>query len=488
MKKSYIYTSILILASIILACSDYSGNLGMNRRSDNTSNEKALRCDVFPSEIPKSIGLPLASTLPGSGCLENDICKDSMIHVLQTYADTFSWQTFIAMNWLADENGNPDASVCFGEEGNTVWEHWMPASHIYRKDGKSPLEWRDGTTEDGNPLNSDLHKDLRFLAKTDDFSNLTAEDAAVIDQEKKYTLFEIFYNRSAYDYVVNSGLYSKEGQKSFVQNWPDFTSGMTVVYENGDTMNIQKQFKRAYFPVGNLKDSIEQKGDKTFYFTINPGAMIIKSAWRPLPEEEADLYHTRQVSVSEDSTIHLGLVGLHFIHKVSESTQWVWSTFEHKNNAPFRDSTGAIIIEDKVNYAYFDKTDLDSSKFNKPSHSKYEQDINEREPTQVVHQSPIYAVARDINEYFHQKIRQVNPQSVWLNYQLVGTQWPFNPAFFEKGSDYQPAMLANAVMETFMLSKSSCMDCHSQARFLEGSDQSPIGFSSDFVFTLNNAQ
>ena len=89
---------------------------------------------------------------------------------------------------------------------------------------------------------------------------------------------------------------------------------------------------------------------------------------------------------------------------------------------------------------------------------------------------------------FIKKIAQVNPNSVWLNYQLVGTQWPFETELFTQGGSYQPAILANSILETYKQTTSSCMGCHSKAKFLEGSNANPFGYISDFVFTLNNAQ
>ena len=485
MKKTIFFLSVFPLCILMIYhCSS-------NPNSPHSSSERsrmamqtqdAALCDRSFSEIPNSIGLPEVQTIPG---FKN---QDSLINFLQHKADSFSWHTFMAMNWLADEMGNPDSTVCFGEDGTTVWEHWMPAAHIYRPNNEPPMEWRTGTAPDGDPLNSDHHKQLRFLAKNDDFTNITAEDAAVIDQEKMYTLYEIYYNRDAYDYVVNSGLNNKKGQESFVQNWPDFTSGMDVVLGNGDTLNIQDRFKRAYFPIGNLKDSTEVKGDTTYFFRLNRGAMIIKSAWRSLPEDEVDLYHARTVTLSGDSTVFLGLVGMHFIHKVAESTQWVWSTFEHVYNAPTLDSSDLLELEKGVDYAYFDEENLDTADFNKPEHRKFEWKIDERRPTQVVREKPIYDIAEDINAYFHEKIREINPKSVWLNYQLVGTQWPFETELFTSGGKYQPDRLANTVMETYKQPTSSCLECHSQARFMEGTSQSSTGFNADFVYTLNNAQ
>ena len=482
--SKYAFLIIVIFTIVNLQCSTSQSNSETESTSHSSQalGLQEVPCDHFESEIPNSIGLPHVEEIPGH---RN---QDSLIHFLQTKADTFSWKTFIAMNWLADESGNPDTSVCFGEEGTVIWEHWMPASHIYRPNEEPPIPWREGTASDGDPLNSDHHKELRFFAKNDDFTNLSAEDAAVLDQEKMYTLYEIFYNRDAYDYVVNSGLNSKKGQESFTQNWPDFTKGLLVVMANGDTMNIQENFKRAYFPVGNLFDSTEVKGDQTYHFNTNRGAMIIKSAWRSVPDDEVDSYHTRTVTLTGDSTIFIGLVGMHFIHKVAESTQWIWSTFEHIYNAPSKDSTDALVLEKNVDYTYFDEQDLDTANFNKPSHKKFEWNIGNRKPTQVVREEPIYDIARNTNSFFHEKIREVNPKSVWLNYQLVGTQWPFDPELFTVGDKYQPSILANSVMETYKQKTSSCLECHSKARFLRNSDMSPIGFNADFVFTLNNAQ
>jgi hypothetical protein len=438
-------------------------------------------------QLPGSIALPLVQTIPG---FRNE---DSLIAFLQNEADYFSWKTFIALNWVATENGTPDSTVCFGSrEGTTVWEHWMPSTEIFKPDNQPPSPWQHGITESGHPVNSGPSSNLRIIGKLSELTNIGPEQSPVIDKNRMYTLYENFYNQSAYNYVVAGKLYNLQGQKEFVTYWPSLTQGLTVIQGN-DTLPIEKTYKRAYFSVGNAKDSIEVKGNRTYYFTINEGAVIIKSAWVILtPQDDPKKFHTRATHVEGDTVRTLGLVGMHIMHKVAESTQWVWSSFEHIYNAPTADSTGIPQLEKGVDYLYFDEATVDTHFINKPPSLKFQKNSKDRVPTQVVSVRDIEKSTKLVNDYFHQlilaNVLANDKNSVWLNYRLVGTQWPFETELFTSGSGYQPEYMANAILETYHQATSSCLSCHSKARFNKDKASSGMGYSADFVYELGNVK
>ncbi len=72
-------------------------------------------------------------------------------------------------------------------------------------------------------------------------------------------------------------------------------------------------------------------------------AIEIKAVWRVFDgrnteQEKARYYLTKRKIVSEKGEIleeqaELGLIGLHIMHKTSRFS-WIWSTFEHIDNAP----------------------------------------------------------------------------------------------------------------------------------------------------------
>jgi hypothetical protein len=61
---------------------------------------------------------------------------------LQRDFDDLSWQTFIALNWPALDNGNPNTGTSIGkQDGATVWESWKESYQIFRAKGQTPLPW-----------------------------------------------------------------------------------------------------------------------------------------------------------------------------------------------------------------------------------------------------------------------------------------------------------------------------------------------------------
>src|SRR4029078_5793422 len=73
------------------------------------------------------------------------------------------------------------------------------------------------------------------------------------------------------------------------------------------------------------------------------GAIEIKAVWRVFDgrnteQEKARYYLTKRKIVGKKGEIledqaELGLIGFHIMHKTSKLS-WIWSTFEHIDNAP----------------------------------------------------------------------------------------------------------------------------------------------------------
>ena len=455
------------------------------------------------SHLQGSLILPFAQDIPG---FPN---PDSMINFLQHAADVYSWETFIAMNWLADSMGNPDKAVCFGtQDGVTVWEHWMPSNKVMIRNGEMPPEWQGGLNSQGIPLNTgyepalkqianlpgddyeDFGFDLNDLVHPNILGNLNPEAKPVVDQDKQFTLYEVFWNKVAYDYVKATRLYNQEGRKWFSENWPNATKGLTITTPDGDTFNIANKYQRAYFSIGNAIDSTEKDsatGD-IYQYTIDQGSILIKSGWKPLSEEDdKSRYHVRKVIYENGEELHLGLVAFHAMHKVAEAPQWVWTTFEHIDVSPEMAANGELEIDPNTDYLYFNKAKAsDSSIINKPPPPKdgpghQYMDV----PTQVVEDYLGKYSPDKVNKIFHDLIRKANEESVWLNYRLVGTQWPFDPSVFgTDDSDPQPTHLANALMETYYQTESSCLGCHQHSHFLQTTSNRE-GYFADYIWALH---
>ncbi len=531
--------TVVILVFIIWVYAIINGFTGLAKSRDGlsvTSQEMdtvaySLCSNGGAYHIPFSVVLPLALDIPGYHSIKDTAI---LINYLQNSFDVLSWKTFIALNWPAKPTGEPDTLACFTNyTGITVWENWMPSTKIFVAPGQQPALWEQGrytlhnylrsfqgltavVARDSNvtgnihPLNSGNFSVFRIGKVDSMFSIFNAEQYPVIDSNHMYTLYENFYNKQAYDYIVKSKLYNKSGQTEFVKTWPSYTKGLTVTNGN-DTMNIEKQYSRAYFPVGNSKDSSKMIVDTTYpsapdsskmvvdtttyAFSKNEGAIIIKSAWIILTNmSEYKNYLTRTVIVKGKNGMNkirtLGLVGMHIIHKVAEVTQWVWSSFEHINNAPYVDNTGRAILKPGIDYLYFDERNSDTSLYNKHPNSIYQPNPFSRKPSQVVNLLTPLTSTDSINNQFHALIAKADKNSVWLHYRLVGTQWPFNPELFSFGSDYKPSLLGNPIMETYVQKTSSCMSCHSAARFLQNNSKNHFsyGYNADFIWGLNDAR
>lgn len=428
--------------------------------------------------------LPLAPTI------DIDPNSSKFINYLQNTADKISWLTFLALNWQANENGTADSTQCFGSrDGLTVWEHWMPGRELFRTDNAPPRAWQAGTAPGGHPKNSSASPIFR-LSKIViiDFEDINAEGHPVPNDHSINTLYEVFYNKKIYDYVMKGGLATVAGQRKFAKTWPSQPDGAVLTAKaTGDTVSMEQWKKRAFMPTGGSKDTVfsysytdPASGLATagqMHYYPNQPAIMVKSAWTVLDSpEKMGKYHNRTVMI-DGKKVTLGLVALHIAQKLAEAPRWVWSTFEHIDNAPMLNTQGQARLERGVDYLYFDESSNDSASFNKPPQP------GQQDKAQIVRLQENTKDRNHLNALFHKVIGNANANSVWLNYQLVGTQWPSdNPDPVVTGGRVQPAIMANALMETYHQSTSSCMGCHVKATFLKGDGGS--GFFADFMWGL----
>jgi len=307
----------------------------------------------------------------------------------------------------------------------------------------------------------------------DETFNQPFKSGPLVDQNGSYALFVIFMNKPMFDYIVDNGLYSRQGQRNF----------------NGPVD----------FPAGS------KAGEGAL------GAVMVKASWKVLKGDEGADFHTIQALVYTPTSdafkkpatceLHkLGLIGFHVGHKTESRNQWVWTTFEHVRNVPTQaevDSGHA-----KGPYNFYD-----------PHCPRSRCPVNQTPPWPWDPHSPPPG--------FKSQITRVVPPSddamkinaaarstpgisgtVWSNYMLVSTQWPSD---FLCSSDKDPhshpdptcapapVFLANATLETFSqehpesrrgvpLASSSCISCHNNA-----TTHHLPATASDFTFILEKA-
>ncbi len=80
--------------------------------------------------------------------------------------------------------------------------------------------WPQGTSAAKLLKNNIEIHEMRISKIDSQFTIFDAEQYPVVDSRHMYTLFENYYNPSAYNYIVNGRLYNKEGQTEFSEQSP----------------------------------------------------------------------------------------------------------------------------------------------------------------------------------------------------------------------------------------------------------------------------
>ncbi|WP_448204903.1 hypothetical protein [Azospirillum sp. sgz302134] len=417
-------------------------------------------------------GTARAQTAPPPPVLSPNIPDDSKktggfnLHDLQHDFDTLGWQTFVGLNWPANPDGSPDTSRTIGAvDAPTVWEAWPEFTDVFLPDGSAPT-WHAPRTlpKACQGLAATGTKLLTQTSKTPNLLNASIQPfktGPIIDQQGRYARFQISVNRVMFDYVVNNTLYNQQGQKAFAAA--------------GNKVN---------FPCATPQ---------------TPGAIMVKAAWKVLEkgvDDPGQFHSTRALvytppsdnpKVEESCTVaDVGLAGFHIGYKIHTTPQWIWATFEHVNNVPTK---GQPI--DRAKYNFYNPNCTDCA-VNTPPPRPWNPSTG-GPPSQIVREIPIEDVTQGVTTDWHGALAAVNPKSVWLNYILVGTQWPTgqvaNCELPQTGDPLQaptPMFLANSTLESYTQGtvpnvSSTCMECHANAT-------DTTGAFSDFTYTLSFAQ
>ncbi|AVU74004.1 MULTISPECIES: hypothetical protein [Pseudomonas] len=396
---------------------------------------------------------------------------------LQRDFDDLSWQTFIALNWPALDNGNPNTGTSIGkQDGATVWESWKESYQIFRAKGQAPLAWDAPATLPEACKSLKSGRLLQQMGKVPDVLDefiQPFESGPLVDQNGTYTRNEIVVNRSMFNSIVDNGLYSIEGQQKF------FAANPT---------------NAVAFSCGSAK-------------TQDVGALMVKASWKVLgANDRPQDFHTVDALVytpgnSDPSkgpivgesckSEPVGLVGLHIVHKTDSAAQWVWSTFEHVKNVPEQTTPPAQRVGPYLFYNAASQSDI-----NQPPPRPWNPAVKAT-PSQIVREIPLTEATKTLNATYQALLRTVNPQSVWANYQLISTQWPSAPqpncqiSAANPLGNPAPLFLANATLETYIQgtvpqASSSCMACHGNAA--THVTESPRTSFADFTYLLERAQ
>lgn len=416
----------------------------------------------------------------------------------QLMFDSYAWKTFIALNWPNEklpQRGKADEFLAFNKNENnaSVWETFKPTFEVFQPEIAS---WNPKNQPWDSPMPVPEGKDcfrlehdfvVTMASKTRDIANETGQAFAgifgnLIDQEGNQVRYEVLFNRTEFEYLIGN---DRAATKNLTPSGP-----------KGEANKV------------NFPDT----KDDTAY---NQGAMEIKSAWKELcvndncKQRDAEnltaakkKFLVRTAIIYDEETkscrkANMALVGLHIARKTYFAPQWIWMTFEHKDNVP--------MANDKAGKGTFYNTDLG---LNEPDNCYQlpflypdprvagcpNVDINrfigelKNQPNQITRLVPISKEAQQINAQYQSVLKTID--SPFANYILVNAQWPLkgrqqngtvstlNCKDNGMGTDcftMKPRFLRNAVIESYMatycdsngdpeqFSNRSCMSCHYSA-------------------------
>jgi len=379
----------------------------------------------------------------------------STLPAMEAAFDDFSWRSFVALGWPARADGTPDGARKIGQGGDApaVFERWPMAEDVFPAPPAVPRRW--GSQPRVPTACAQATRVLSMFAKApatptgvvSEFGQ-ALNTGPLIDRNGEYVRYAVQLNRDAFDFIVDNKLYDAAAQR---------------------------RLGAIAFPSGSPHGRV--------------GAITVKAAWKVLgANDDAARFHRMKAWVYTpagprvaESCVpkDLALVGFHIAHKTRGRPQWIWSTFEHIDNAPPDDARAAGTFYDPACTGESCKPNVAPQPPWDPSRRGV--------PTQVTRMSAVRASATAANARWQAALRAVDATSPWQYYMLVGTQWPTRPDDTQGIGSPNPALLANTVIETFIQSgglgaASNCIHCHRGATIVGSSKP------ADYSYLLLRAQ
>jgi hypothetical protein len=452
----------VLLAIALAACAPAGGGTppagsGTTVAADTTvqwcadPTRQSELCSMIPHEVIVSLPMGYRGLLPE----------------VQPHFDVFSWQSFVALNWPADTTGTP-IGTSIGENPGAprVWETYRDAADVF---------WGGGgagrcNAGDGRVL-MQMAKNGHVVDPDGSFDE--AVGGPLVDRNLNFVVFEKKMNPDEVDYVVGNSLYLPASQATI------------------DTID---------FPAGYYADPEARTGGQV-------GAIELKAAWRILQPEQGDdptRFYSRAAVIyvpaahsetQSDLCLNatVGLVGLHVIHKTQDFPQWIWSTFEHVDNAPTCPAGTVGCGQDGRRYSFYNAacpgctanaplTPPADSVFKWAATAPYaaRYAVAGGYGNQIVRTQQVYAPTEAVNAVWRARLAG----TVWANYTLIGSQWHSggdSPGTAENA----PPILGNSTLESYIPDTSDCIGCHSFARTAAAADGSRR--FADFSFLLEMA-
>jgi len=395
------------------------------------AKDSALLVPVpFKSDLPYDVNITALRALSDTPKKPNPpyTIPDSNLPPAQRLFDVFSWQAFIALNWPAKPDGQPNNDLTLADSGTPrVWESYVDAGLVYRKDGAAPPDWKSAVAASqkktfwmsgmsvGTPADKKKAGDGDYVLPVlgGASGSLQAFTGPMIDQQGKWVRYQAAMNDVEFNYLVENKLYNLEGQIAYT---------------------AQKQIN---FPAN--------KG------TTKRGAMEIKMSWKQMSDQDDParflVRKARVIPLTGDPfTADFGLVGMHIAVKTESSPTWIWSTFEHVDNTNSddleKDSKGRPIKPTFFNTAnptipvntLPPKNAAPVAQYNPATgkndgpevYTSWDESLTTN-PTQAIMVLPVPKATAALNAQVRGALKSLG--SVFQYYELIGTQWPTAPSF-----------------------------------------------------------
>lgn len=426
--------------------------LAMTPTTARTQSCKTVRTPTVCPNPAKNPNQP-CSDLPNDVNFAQLFGYAELTGVCQQPFDDFSWQEFIALNWPLNDLSQP-----------RPWEQYTDPDEIFN--GAQLTKMRQ-TVAAKAKLTAEQSKKIKILYKMAKRHALPGEKfdqflqstmLPLIDRNLNFAIFEEKVNPVWVTYVTQTSCVN--GNSSACLNT---LAGQWAFMRTGGKVK---------FPTGFYQDDVKGTGGSV-------GAMELKAAWRILDLKKGDdptRYYTRFADIYMDGEhtvtkkpllvphVLVGLVGLHINTYTKDGRGTVWSTFEQEDNAPqgppllgrtysFYNAGCKTCTPNTAPPLNGDSTYLWET--TPPFARRYR--VDGQFGTQVTIVNQFYKPTEDTNTRWH----KLMPNTVWVHYRLIGSQWENHEAPTLAGI---PVILANSVQETYVpQSSSTCIGCHNSA-------------------------
>ncbi len=470
--------------------------IGVIAFGQTDSDSQAAQWFSRPAELPKDIfDLPefnshrRGGTFDLAGAREQlENLSDSDLPAAQKLFDILAWKAFVALNWPATANGEPDASHGFGGITPTtplVWEFWEQTSNVFLPNGQKPV-WAPSASPALD------HYKAGWRQNTTVNEGKQAFSGPLVDQRGYWVHYVSLMNRVEFDYIQQNGLYCLEGQAAFVNKnrikFPD----------NTDANNGSIEIKLAWKVLSPAEEASHR-------FLVKRLPVV---AYRPVsgaaPDATAPAHLSGKSSDNGASTSEietLGLIGMHISMKTRSSPQWIWATFEQIDNTRLDMASVDATHPLPAHPSLSNPDDPDAlgnanllPAFNAAAppgtaSTDWDETLKTIPPVEVLRLIPPPQGTQKVSALAQAFLG--SKDSVLRYYELDGTQWPKHPnapavpggqgsapdsIVRKMPGEMVPVYLTNATMETYF------QKGYQQAAPLEQDDRTSLVFDTTPVF------